>query len=309
MYSRILVPLDGSEVAECVLPHVEAFSSVSEPVSVTFLYIVQPLDVPMTGHEYKDQIESEATSAAQEYLDELIEKLEYKEKVHGKVILGKVAESILSYATDNKADIIIMASHGRSGIGQWIRGSVADKVLHISHTPILRIRAAAPRESFYRKNEKITVLVPLDGSEVAEKVLVQVQQLASHFGRENVEIVLFRVCELFTHPHNYPPQMSMSYEEYLNYETKRCTEICQTYLSEVEGMLKTEGLQARSEVVVGNVADETINYINESPVDLVIMSTHGRTGISRWAFGSIAEKVLKGTSIPTMLVRSVPVED
>ena len=202
-----------------------------------------------------------------------------------------------------------MASHGRSGIGQWIRGSVADKVLHISHTPILRIRAAAPREGFYRKGEKITVLVPLDGSEIAERVLIEVRSLSSHFGAENVDVVLFRVCELFSQPHQYPPQMSMSYEEYLEYETKRCTEICQTYLSEVEGTLKDEGLQVRSKVVVGNVADETIDYIHKNPMSLVIMSTHGRTGISRWTFGSIAEKVLKGTSVPTILVRSVPVGD
>jgi nucleotide-binding universal stress UspA family protein len=153
----------------------------------------------------------------------------------------------------------------------------------------------------------MSVLVPLDGSEVAEKVLVQVRNLTDHFGKDNVSLVLFRVCELFDLPHQYPPQMSMSYEEYLEYETKRCKTICQTYLSEIEGMLKTEGLQVRSEVAVGNVADELINYISGNPVDLVIMSTHGRTGISRWAFGGIAEKVLKGNPVPILLVRSVPV--
>ena len=308
MYSKILVPLDGSEVAECVLPHVEAFTSGDKPVEVTFLYVVQPFDVPMTRHEFKDQIEAEATAAAKEYLDDLIETLDYREKVRSAVVLGEVAESILDCANANIVDIIIMASHGRSGIGQWIRGSVADKVLHVSHTPILRIRAAAPRKGFYSENQKITLLIPLDGSEVAEKALDQSRRLADHFGVQNVEIVLFRVCELFTQSYHYPPPMSMSYEEYLDYETKRCTEICQTYLSEVEGMLKNEGLQADSVVVVGDTADATINYINENPVDLIIMSTHGRTGIGRWAFGSIADKVLKGTAVPTILVRSVSVD-
>lgn len=304
MYSKILVPLDGSDVAECVLPHVEALAAANQAVAVTFLYVVQPLDTPMVEHKFKSQIESEAKSAAEHYLKNLISKLEYKEKAHGEVILGKAAEGIVDYAAENKMGLVLMSSHGLSGISRWISGSITDKVLHESKVPILRINASASREAFYNKGQKMTVLVLLDGSELAEAVLDPVQEMAKQFGPESVDIVLLRVCELFAHPHHhYPPPMSLSWEEYLEYETKKCKGICLTYLDKIKKRLKKDGLNVRSQVPVGNPADAIVEYINKNPVNLIALSTHGRTGISQWAFGSVANKIMHGASTPVLLIR------
>ena len=101
MYSKILVPLDGSDVAECVLPHVEAIAMSNDKIDITFLYVVTPLDALLVGHEFKTQIESEATSAAQDYLKRLVSKLKYMAQAHSKVVLGKTAETILDYAAEN----------------------------------------------------------------------------------------------------------------------------------------------------------------------------------------------------------------
>ena len=304
MNSKILVPLDGSDVAECVLPHVEAIATRNAMVDVTFLYVIQPLDVPLTKPEFKTHIESEAKSAADEYLNKLINGLKYKDVVHGKVILGKVAENIVDYATDNNIGLIIMATHGLSGISRWVRGSVADKVLHESKIPILLIKASSCQEAVYNKQQKITILVPLDGSELAEAALEPVREMANQFVVDSVEIVLLRVCELFSPPQSYPPPMSLGWEEYVEYVTSNCKDICQSYLAKVEEQLKEEGLTARSEVLVGNPADAIVDYANQNAPDIIAMSTHGRTGISRWALGSIADKVLKGASSPILLVRS-----
>ena len=150
----------------------------------------------------------------------------------------------------------------------------------------------------------MTILVPLDGSELAEAALHHVKELAKQFGAQLVDIILLRVCELFPSPHSYPPPMAISWEEYLNYETNRCKDICQTYLAKIEEQLKKEGLSVRLESPIGNPAEVIVEYVSKNPVNLIMMSTHGRTGLSLWAFGSITDKVLKGTYCPIFLIRS-----
>ncbi len=304
MYSKILAPLDGSGIAECILPHVEAIATKNDAVDVTFLYVVEPLNTPLTDPEFKSLIESKAKSAADRYLKELIRGLSYKERAHGKVILGKAADSILDYSAESKMDLIIMASHGLSGIRRWVRGSVADKVLHESRIPVLRIRANAPRTAFYTEGQRMTVLVPLDGSELAEVKLNHVRELAEQFGAQSLDIVLLRVCELFSQPHlHYPPPMPLSWEESLKYETKRCKEICLTYLNGVRKRLRKDGLSVRLAVPVGNPAEVIVEYVSKNPVNLILLATHGLTGLGQWAFGSVANKVIKGTSTPVFLIR------
>lgn len=304
MYSKILVPLDGSAMAECVLPHVEALATGNTTIDVTFLYVIQPLDTLLTSSEFKSHIESEAKSAAEDYLKDLISKLKYNASLHGEVILGKVAENIVDYAMQNKTELIIMATHGRSGVTRWVRGSVADKVLHESKLPIWLIKTDASQMTIYSEGQKITILVPLDGSELAEATLDYVKKLTKQFGTQSVDVVLIRVCELFFPPYTYPPPIPLSWEEYLEYETNRCKDICQTYLAKVEEQLKQDGISVRAEIPVGNPADTIVDYANENAFSLIAISTHGRTGISRWAFGSVAEKVLKGASCSIFLARN-----
>ena len=304
MYNRILIPLDGSDVAECVLPHAAALAEANPKAEITFLYVVQPLDTPMTNQEFKNRIEKEGKAAAAEYLTRVDHNQSYHDRAQSRVVFEKPAEGILEYAEKNKADLIVMASHGLSGVGKWIRGSVADKVLHQAHIPVLRIRAGAGAPPIYRKGEKMTVLVPMDGSDLAEKVLVHVRKVADHFGPQNLDIVLIRVCELFSYPHlQYPPRMALTWDEYLNYEKKRARSICTTYLSGIKSRLKKEGLAVRTTVPVGSPIETLTKYINRNHIDLIILSTHGRTGLSEFALGSVANKVMKNNATPTMLVR------
>jgi nucleotide-binding universal stress UspA family protein len=304
MFSNILVPMDGSDIAECVLPHVERLATGNKPAKVTFLYVVQPLDVPMTDIEFRARIESEAKTAAEGYLNDLIERLNFKDNVKGDVVFGKPAEGIFDYASQNKMGLIIMATHGLSGIGRWVRGSVADKVLHEADVPVWLIRANAPQKRSNGRKKKITMLVPLDGSELAEKALPPVKTLAEQFNIPAVEITLARVCEMFTPPYHYPPQASLSWEEYMNDEKKRAKDICHTYLSGVAEKLREERFTVHVKVLDGNPAEALIEYDNKSNFDLIVMSTHGRTGISKWAMGSIADKVVKGANSPVFLLRS-----
>ena len=303
MYTKILVPLDSSDVAECVLPYVEAIATANNEVDVTFLHIILPLEVPLTTLDFKARIESEAKSAAKNYLANVISSVKYKETTHSEVIVGKAADTIVDYAAQNKVDLIIMATHGLSGVTRWIHGSVADKVLHESEIPVWLIRADASQKAAFNEEGKIKILVPLDGSDLAEAILGHVKEMAKQFGPELVDITLLRVCELFSPPYNYPPPTPLSWEEYLDYETNRCKDICQTYLDKVEEQLKKD-VNVQLAIPAGNPADTIVDYANSNDINLIAMSTHGRTGLSRWTLGSVAEKVLKGASCPIFLVRS-----
>jgi nucleotide-binding universal stress UspA family protein len=141
VYKKILVPLDGSHLAECVLPHARSIAKGDSEAEITLLYVVEALDVPMSSSEFKRKIEAEAVAAAKEYLAEKAQPLSAMSHVNTQVIVGKPADTIASYAKKMEADLIVMATHGRSGIQRLLLGSVADKLIRTSGTEILLVRA------------------------------------------------------------------------------------------------------------------------------------------------------------------------
>lgn len=146
MYQKILVPLDGSELAECVLPHVESIAKGCSVGSVVFLRVLDTY-MPSAAHAYlseslKQEMEEGNEKAAKEYLDEVVGRVKLNGiEVQKQLIAGRVAESIAEYATKNDVDLIAIATHGRSGVSRWAWGSVADRVLRSACVPILMVRA------------------------------------------------------------------------------------------------------------------------------------------------------------------------
>lgn len=148
MYKKILVPLDGSALAECVLPHVEAIGKGCGAEQIFLVRVIKQVDPPpaakirFTEKDIK-QFEADKESMAWDYLDALVERLDYDwTQVTAKVLRGHIAVQIVDYAKQNGAELIIIATHGRSGIGRWVWGSNADRILRTSTTPILMIRGA-----------------------------------------------------------------------------------------------------------------------------------------------------------------------
>jgi nucleotide-binding universal stress UspA family protein len=146
MYKKILAPLDGSELAECVLPHVEAIAKGCSVESVVF---IRALDTYMPnvvqsylGEEQRREMDEKAEAMAKEYLDQLAGRVKLDGiEVQKQLIKGRAAESIAEYATENDVDLIIIATHGRSGISRWVWGSVADRILRSACVPVLMVRA------------------------------------------------------------------------------------------------------------------------------------------------------------------------
>lgn len=147
MYKTILVPLDGSKLAECVLPHVEALSKGCQVKNVVFVRAVEPFDQLVAGEyiprpEEIDRINAPMISEAEIYLKQLLHGLEYDGvDLRWKVIQGRAAEALAAYAAKEGANLIIIATHGRSGVSRWVWGSVADRILRSSCVPVLMVKA------------------------------------------------------------------------------------------------------------------------------------------------------------------------
>jgi nucleotide-binding universal stress UspA family protein len=302
MYKRLLVPLDGSELAEESLTYARELAARLD-LEVVLLHVasVAASDSLPMHRAYVDH----AAEILRLETAEVLKRLGpgpggESVRVKGEVVEGYPADEILRYAADHEIDLILMVTHGRSGIRRWLLGSVADKVLQTSWVPIWLVRAGA-KGAVYR--DGLRFLVPLDGSELAELVLPHVEALAKQRTTEPVEVVLMRVCEPLIVPPVGAPEASLNWAKVAEEHMAGTRQGAQEYLGKVRDGLAETGMKLKLEVAEGNPADEITNYVNKNECDLVVMATHGRSGLSRWAYGSVAGKVLLSASCPIFLVR------
>jgi nucleotide-binding universal stress UspA family protein len=306
MYKRMLVPLDGSELAESIFSCAAELAA-SLDLDLVLLHVVSPHE-----HDLVPLHRSYLERAA-EVLTRQSEELQRKAGIQpkgeavaarGELAVGHPAEEILDCALRHDIDLIIMATHGRSGIKRWALGSVAGKVLRVSKIPVCLVRAGIREDTIDAKWPSTTMLVPLDGSELAELVIPHVEALAKQWGPKLVDVVLLGVCEPVVVSSDYPPTADMTWKEHKEREMARPKTECEEYLAGVQKRLEGVGLGVRSVVLQGKPADEITEYCRKNPANnLVVMSTHGRSGISRWAYGSVADRVLHGICSPIFLIR------
>jgi len=148
MYQKVMVPLDGSELAECVLPHVESIAKGCQAKNMVFVRVVQPLYFLTTAEGYTftgkevQRLENEQVAAAEDYLKRLLGRLKYDGvDLEYKVIWGRVVDNLVDFAEKSTVDLIVIATHGRSGVSRWAWGSVADRILRSACVPVLMVRA------------------------------------------------------------------------------------------------------------------------------------------------------------------------
>ena len=146
MYKKLLVPLDGSELSECSLEHVKAVAKGCQAKEAVLLQVIEPdpqvIDIGVSSERWYRDAQAKVQAEVKKYISQVADKLK-KEGVAAKgvVIQGRAADEILDYATKNQMDLIIMSTHGRSGVSRWVFGSVAEKVIRHSTLPILIVRA------------------------------------------------------------------------------------------------------------------------------------------------------------------------
>jgi len=151
MYNKIMVPLDGSDLAECVIPHVEAITTGCKITNVVFVRVVNPIHLPASvpargefgfSENQRRELEEQHKQTADTYLKKIVENTRLEgARLNYEVLEGKVADTLAHWAEENGVDLIVIASHGRSGVSRWVMGSVADRVLRSACVPVLMIRA------------------------------------------------------------------------------------------------------------------------------------------------------------------------
>ncbi len=297
MYQRILVPLDGSELAEAALPYAEELAG-RLGSEVVLIYVCESADEKHHRmHELYIQKMVEATKrGARRHLEKGQEK---EAKVSSTLLVGNPAEQIVDYAEKEDVGLIIMVTHGRSGIRRWVLGSVAAKVARATTRPVALIRANGTSLKARKKVTISRVLLPLDGSKESEAAIPHVEELASKL---KAEVVLLHVMAPTYFVYSIPGEtVEMSFKPE---DIERFREKAEHYLETVVSAFQKRGVNARVEVTLGAAAEEIIRLADEISADVVAMSTHGRSGIGRWAFGSIADKVLHAANTPVLLVRA-----
>jgi nucleotide-binding universal stress UspA family protein len=231
-----------------------------------------------------------------DYLKEIAASFAGPAAVSYSVRTGHPAEVIIEAAESDRDTLIAMATHGRSGIRRWLLGSVAEKVLHGAENDVLLIRAMQPVES-RRALQLERLVVPLDGSELAEKALPCALALAK---KMNLEVVLLRVYLMpgVAYPTgNYAPDWKLLDQE------KR--QGASEYLEGKIKKLQNESLErVSSKVMEGSAAEKIIDLVRENPGSLIAMSTHGAGGVGRWVLGSVTERVVRHSDTAVLVVRA-----
>jgi len=295
---RLLVPLDGSEVAEAALPYAEALARVLGG-SLHLLAVVErePGGPFALAPEIRDQLAQGQIQGMTEYLATVARELGGRGVVAGtetvETIEGHATEEILAAADRIAAGMVVMATHGRGGLQRLVLGSVADKVMRTAHQPTLLI--SAREDARVRQGIQLRrIAVPLDGSPLAEAALAPAATLAAAAG---ARLVLLRVQSLpvtATMADGYVPDLSA-----VEAELERQA---QQYLAEMQGHLPA-GVAADIAVLRGVPTATLADYLEENAVDLVVMTTHGRGGVRRLAMGSTADRLVR-LGLPVLLIRA-----
>lgn len=289
MYSKILLPLDGSKFAEAVLPYARL--------------LAQELKIPVDLLCVNDP--RQTTTCAPYMVNEYLAKIaaSFGPTAGAIVESGHTAATIVELAAAQPDLLIAMATHGYSGAKRWLLGSVADKVLRAAANHVLLVHPAdgePPAEA-----KLTTVLVPLDGSKLAETVLPAVRELALRLA---LRVELVRVSRRI---YSAPPEAFLpvfgANAPNLNTLWQEAYDEANQYLVDSVNQLRRQGLSQVDSRVLESGADGAaaaiIDLVKNTPDSLVAICTLGESGIGTWPVGSVTERVVRHTSGPVLVIR------
>jgi len=282
-FKRILVPLDGSDMAERALAPALALAKAMS-AKLFFVRVAIPLTLNLDPKLYQRMIEVRQVEAKRYLRSIQPSSSSTLVDIETQVLVGRAARSIINFAQEKGIDLIVMSSHGRSGVNRWIYGSVADKVLHNAPCAKVIIHPQVIIEPFSIKR----ILVPLDGSSLAELALEPARALAEAVSAELISLHVTSTPQIDVQPVPGWPG--------LNAVAEAADQEADAYLQGVQAAMGDSPVSIRSLCASGPAAERIIDIADSQQVDLIIMCSHGRSGIERWVFGSVTEKVLRPLS-------------
>jgi nucleotide-binding universal stress UspA family protein len=310
----ILVPLDGSAVAEQVMASVRLLAPILSARVHLLVVITDEQKQHLIAHfaaappgaagryetdwHWERRAQTQLAHAAEAYLTDQAQALRTAGlDVTFEVTSGAPAERIVDIAASEPQALIAMVTHGYSGLQRWTLGSVADKVVQATRTPICLVRAMEQPPAGAQSLQRI--LVPLDGSVLAEQALPLAIELAV---RAQAELLLFHAVRPFVAPvldllpfHRPPPT--------IDFPAHGHAQALQLLHGVIERWHPHE-IAVLPLVASGEPAQEIVDLAAHEHVDLIVMATHGYSGVRRWTLGSVADKVLHSTATPLLLVRA-----
>ena len=297
MFDPILVPLDGSPLAECVLPHVVATGRAYN-AKITLLHV---LDKSRSGDSEKSfdllnwQIRK---TSAKLYLDRIGDQLQKSGLQTDTIILeGLVTESITEFAQSQGMKLVILSSHGQSGLRKYGIGSITDEIILGAATSIFIVRASELKDLPYHR-----ILVPLDGSWRAENVLPMVTLLA-RIHKSQVHIV--HVVKTPDLPRRLPPVQEDI--DLSNRIVARNREEALQYLDQIGLNSALAGIDVKTHMIISNNATLALHeLVDREQIDLVALSAHGYSGNNQWPYGSMVNNFILYGKVPLLVVQDLP---
>ncbi len=291
LFTKILVPLDGADLGESILPYVTQLVHGLDSPHATLLTVRDP-DAVWDGKASERGIDT-AIDKAQRKLDTLVKDLAVQGiSAESQVATGRPTDEILKAIESGGFTLVAMATHGRSALGRGVMGSVTDGIIHRSSLPTLVLRPKALGEY----ENVAAILVPLDGSPLAETVLPFVEELAV---RLSLPVSLLRVASMPSAAEPYSAALlaasHLDVDEQVEHEAV-------SYLQDIATQLSAKGLTVEWHVYHGAPIRTIDQVAKETPNTLVALTTHGRSGIKRLVIGSVADAVIRDSGHPVLVV-------
>jgi len=294
MFDKILLTLDGSELAESAMPYVRDLAGQLE--SDVYLLHVCPAEHQAYRHMHQIYLQNMAQS--------LIEQIRASRsanpepQVFSEVVVGEPVKVISDYVKQKDINLIAMTTAGTSGFRQWAMGSVAEKVIRSVSIPSLLIRVKEtnppPTRGLIHK-----ILLPVDTSDGSQAAIAYAVELAK---KMKASIALFSMAPTVYAQHldSVGGGVGINWGS-IDSSTEKLTE---EYLQKIENEIRDQGIEVSHSSYLGvDAANEILEMEKRVQADLVVMATRGRSGVVRWAFGSVAEKVLRAGDRPLLLIR------
>jgi nucleotide-binding universal stress UspA family protein len=308
MYKRILVPLDGSERAEAVIPHVANLAK-HDDAEVIFTQVVEPAtrSAVLDLEEAEVAFKTQKTDQVKQYLTGWKEKFQEKGLTASILLLRGIAVEAILHALDiTQADLIAMSSKGHTGLAQVFSGSVAAGLLNRVECPMLLVQSATDAD----KKTNNRIVVPLDGFPHAEEIIPHVEGIAKLY---NAKIILVRVVrsgyqtsELIDIDREIKEE---EVSEKLFDKLGRHQEIEQVkeakqYLLSWQSQLQERGFEVEARLLHGHPIESIMEVAERVDADLIAMTSHGKSGLAQVFYGSVASGLLNRADCPLLLVKS-----
>ena len=304
MYTTIVVPLDGSPLAERALPLALALAR-RMGVSVELVHVHEGWEENVSPPRGSVTAERDALADLRTRYTQLAESLATSTRVPiaATVLTGLPADAIQRHMEDGHTRLIVMATHGEGRLGRLWHGSVAEPLVRHLRTPVLLVRPGATGTASLEVSAAAArifgrVLVPLDGSELAEAVLPHALWLGDDASTEYTLVTVVTAQPVRTQP--FPPRTAPRQQE----QSERAVAEAERYLTDIaESMRQCGGTVATRVVVHPDAARAILDLANEEKFDLITLSTHGRGALEALWFGSVAAEILRDARIPLLLLR------